>query len=72
MKRFLRKWKLQIAIKKEFSEFSCFNTFFDIMATASRADLKVELIQEIEKQRLKFKTKIKTKKIYKLFPSLIE
>jgi len=68
IRKFLRieeifmKMEAQIAIKKEFSEFSCFNTLFDIMATASRADLKVELIQEIEKQRLKFKTKIKTKK----------
>ena len=57
-----KKMDAQMSIKKEFSEFSCFNTFFDIMATASRADLKVELIQEIEKQRLKLKSKTKTKK----------
>ena len=57
-----KKMEAQISIKKEFSEFSCFNTFFDIMATASRSDLKVELFQEIEKQRLKLKSKIKTKK----------
>ena len=48
----------------------CFNTFFDIMATASRADLKVELIQEIEKQRLKLKSKIKTKKNIKTITDL--
>ena len=57
-----KKMEAQISITKEFSEFSCFNTFFDIMATASRSDLKVELFQEIEKQRLKLKSKIKTKK----------
>jgi len=68
IRKFLRieeifmKMEAQISIKKEFSEFNSFNTFFDIMATASRADLKVELIQEIEKQRIKLKTKIKTKK----------
>ena len=68
IRKFLRieeifnKMEAQISIKKEFSEFGCFSTFFNIMATASRADLKVELIQEIEKQRLKIKTKIKTKK----------
>lgn len=57
-----KKMEAQLTLKKEFSEFSCFDTFFDIMATASRADLKVELIQEIEKQRLKIKSKTKTKK----------
>tara|TARA_B100000795_G_C22772396_1_gene428456 strand:+ start:680 stop:1414 length:735 start_codon:yes stop_codon:yes gene_type:complete len=57
-----KKMDVQITNKKEFSESGCFDTFFDIMATASRADLKVELIQEIEKQRLKLKSKIKTKK----------
>ena len=51
-----------IAIKKEYSDYSCFDTYFYIIATASRSDLKVELIQEIEKQRLKFNSKIKTKK----------
>ena len=42
------------------------------MATASRSDLKVELFQEIEKQRLKLKSKIKTKKNIKTISSLIE
>ena len=65
-----KKMDAQMSIKKEFSEFSCFNTFFDIMATASRADLKVELIQEIEKQRLKLKSKIKTKKNIKTITDL--
>ena len=65
-----KKMEVQMSIKKEFSEFSCFNTFFDIMATASRADLKVELIQEIEKQRLKLKSKIRTKKNIKTITDL--
>jgi len=57
-----KRMESQISIKKQFSDYSCFNTYFDIMATASRTDLKVELIQEIEKQRLKISCKIKTKK----------
>jgi len=65
-----KKMEAQMSVKKEFSEFSCFNTFFDIMATASRADLKVELIQEIEKQRLKLKSKIRTKKNIKTITDL--
>jgi len=57
-----KRMEIQITSKKNFSVYSCFNTYFDIMATASRTDLKVELMQEIEKQRLKISTKIKTKK----------
>tara|TARA_B110000037_G_scaffold215092_1_gene271994 strand:+ start:4743 stop:5477 length:735 start_codon:yes stop_codon:yes gene_type:complete len=72
IRKFLRieevfnKMEAQILTRKEFSVYSCFNTLFDIMGYASRADLKVELIQEIEKQRLKIKTKIKTKKNIKI------
>jgi len=68
IRRFLRieeifkKMESQITVRKEFSAYSCFNTYFDIVAIASRADLKIELIQEVEKQRLKFKSKTKTKK----------
>ena len=65
-----KRMEVQMSVKKEFSELSCFNTFFDIMATASRADLKVELIQEIEKQRFKLKSKIKTKKNIKTITDL--
>ena len=57
-----KKMQAQISVKKDFADYSCFNTYFNIMATASRTDLKVELIQEIEKQRLKINSKIKTKK----------
>ena len=68
IRKFLRieeifqKMDSQMVIKSDFSDYSCFDTFFEIMATASRADLKVELIQEIEKQRSKMKIKSKTKK----------
>ena len=57
-----KKMESQMSTKGDFSDYSCFDTFFEIMATASRADLKVELIQEIEKQRSKMKIKSKTKK----------
>ena len=57
-----KKMDALIAIKKQYCDYSCFDTYFHIIATASRSDLKVELIQEIEKQRLKFNSKIKTKK----------
>jgi len=52
----------QLAIRNKFDDYACFNLYFHTMATASRTDLKVELIQEIEKQRLKISKKIKTKK----------
>ena len=57
-----KKMESQMSTKGDFSDYSCFDTFFEIMNTASRADLKVELIQEIEKQRSKMKIKSKTKK----------
>ena len=68
VRKFLRieeifeKMEAQISTGKKFSDYNCFDTYFDVMASASRTDLKVELIQEIEKQRLKIKNKIKTKK----------
>jgi cell division protein ZapD len=61
-----KKMEVQMSNKKEFSAHICFATYFDIMLFASRGDTKVELIQEIEKQRLKLKTKIKTKKNIKI------
>ena len=57
-----KKMQAQISVKKDFSDYSCFNIYFNIMATASRTDLKVELIHEIEKQKIKITSKIKTKK----------
>jgi len=48
--------------KTKFDDYACFSSYFSTMATASRTDLKVELIQEIEKQRLKILKKNKTEK----------
>jgi len=76
VRKFLRieeifmKMDAQINNKKEFSAHICFATYFDIMTFASRGDLKVELIQEIEKQRLKSRSKIKTKKNIKILADL--
>jgi cell division protein ZapD len=52
----------QLVVKNRFDDYACFNLYFHIMATASRTDLKVELIQEVEKQRALISKKIKTKK----------
>ena len=52
----------QLRIKNKFDDYVCFNLYFSTMATASRTDLKVELIQELEKQRLIISKKNKTKK----------
>ena len=52
----------QLAIRNKFDDYACFNLYFNIMAMASRTDLKVELIQEVEKQRSIVSKKIKTKK----------
>ena len=52
----------QLSIRNRFDDYSCFNLYFHLMATASRTDLKAELIQEVEKQRSIVSKKIKTKK----------
>ena len=46
--------------KKNYTEFSLFERLFELMLTASRSDLKVDLIQEIERQKVKLKSKSKT------------
>jgi len=68
VRKFLRieeifnKIDLQLQIKNKFDDYVFFNLYFSTMATASRTDLKVELIQEIEKQRLLLLKKNKTTK----------
>ena len=52
----------QLSIRNRFDDYACFNLYFNIMAMASRTDLKVELIQEVEKQRFIVSKKIKTKR----------
>ena len=57
-----------------FSEFSCFQSYFNMHAVASRADIKIEIVQELDKLITKKKLLSKTKKnleqIYALFFSL--
>ena len=61
----------QIKSMEEFSEVGCFESYFNMRATASRADIKIEIVQELEKLILKKKQLKKTKKnldqIKKLF-----
>lgn len=46
----------------DISEIGCFESYFNIRATASRADIKIEITQELEKLILKKKQLPKTKK----------
>ena len=54
----------QLRFRLKFDDYVCFHLYFCTMASASRTDLKVELIQELEKQRLIMSKKNKTKKKY--------
>ena len=48
--------------RADFSEIGCFELFFIMRGTASRADIKIEILQELEKLILKKKQFPKTKK----------
>ncbi len=50
----------QLSGKGKYKENDLFDTLFNLMGTATRSDLKVELIQEVERQRYKFKLLNKT------------
>jgi len=52
----------QIQNMTKFSEVACFESYFNMRATASRADIKIEISQELEKLILKKKQLKKTKK----------
>jgi cell division protein ZapD len=52
----------QIQNMTNFSEVACFESYFNMRATASRADIKIEISQELEKLILKKKQLNKTKK----------
>ena len=54
---------LQLASRMKSSGYDLFETLFNLMASASKSDLKVELIQELERQRVKTYKLAKTKKI---------
>ena len=53
---------MQLASRMKCTGYDLFETLFYLMASASRSDLKVELIQELERQRGKFLQLSKTKK----------
>ena len=52
----------QIKSMANFSEIGCFESYLNMRETASRADIKIEIRQELEKLILKKKLLIKTKK----------
>jgi len=52
----------QIKSMVNFSEIGCFESYFNMRETASRADIKIEITQELEKLILKKKQLNKTKK----------
>ena len=52
----------QIQNMTNFSEVACFESYFNMRGTASRADIKIEISQELEKLILKRKQLNKTKK----------
>ena len=46
---------------QKFSSYIVFERLFELMQTASRSDLKVDLMQEAERQKIKIKAKSRTK-----------
>ena len=52
----------QVSSLKNSTEIACFESYFYMRATASRADIKIEIVQELEKFILKKKQLNKTKK----------
>ena len=62
----------QLANRMKISGCELFETLFNMMASASRSDLKVELIQELERQRAKIeKLKKYRSQCFGYQPSLI-
>ena len=49
--------------RADFSEIGCFELYFIMRGTASRADIKIEISQELEKLILKKNSCLKQKKI---------
>ena len=56
------RFNTQIKNMTNFSEVACFESYFNIRSTASRADIKIEISQELDKLILKKKQLNKTKK----------
>ena len=59
---FLR-FDTQIKNITNFSEVACFESYFNIRSTSSRADIKIEISQELDKLILKKNSCPKQKKI---------
>ena len=62
----------QIKSMVNFSEVGCFESYFNMRATASRADIKIEITQELEKLILKKRQLNKTKKNLDQIKKLID
>jgi len=62
----------QIKTIGAFSEIACYESYFNMRSTASRADIKIEIAQELEKLTLKKKQLHKTKKNIGHIKKLIE
>jgi len=68
IRRFLRieeifaKIDYQLKSRQRFSEYGLFMLLFDLMTTASRSDLKVELLQTLDALQIKLKNKRRTAK----------
>ena len=60
------------ACLEDFSEIGCFESYFNMRATASRADIKIEITQELEKLILKKKQLNKSKKNLEQIKKLID
>ncbi len=56
----------------DFSEIGCFESYFNMCGSASRADIKIEITQELEKLILKKKQLSKTKKNINLLKKLTD
>ena len=56
------RFNTQIKNMTNFSEVACFESYFNIRSTSSRADIKIEISQELDKLILKKKQSNKTKK----------
>ena len=76
IRRFLRieeifsKIDYQQKNRHSFSEYGLFILLFDLMATASRSDLKVELLQTLDTAQIKLKNKRKSAKNNELVKKL--
>ena len=59
-----------ILSSQKFNEFNTFERIFELMQTASRTDLKVDLMQEIERKIISIKKEKRSKKYDQLLIKL--